>query len=814
MAVGAIAAPFGYCRHGCGEPAVYADPEFADEVICEDHFPKNIAFAPFLGQQTKFFQRGERIVFFGGAGGGGKSLCGMMKFVRQLFAERERLLRGEIEQSKAWAVYFRRTTPDLKQAIEKSRLLMEAIDPQAKFNENDLIWTFPSFGNAHFQFSHMEHERDKYKHKSREYTYIFFDELTEFTETQFDYLDTRLRTDDPVLNEMLQICAASNPDGEGLIWVRKRFIEATPEPETVLRIETELSDGRVMNFDQVFIPAKLSDNPRLYKQGTYEASLLNKRPEVREAILSGNWYLSPGAFLANVWNFLYHVVDDHSVPKGAAIFRSCDFGIRSPSEVGWWYVDRDGCMTAFFWLRVTDHDAYMLADRIHEIEDELGLWDDTTNESSLNNVRCPIDEDCFNREATGRTIAAAMRTRGVRWARCKKGPGSRKNGAAEIVMRLGTIVKAADPDNQHHPVHGERPMLRFMRRCLSPIEHLPVLSAAENNPDDVNTKGDDHAWDACFAGDTQIITRQGPRSLADLVGLQPEVLGGDGEWRRATRVMLTRKMADTITVTFETGDKVVCTPDHLFLLEDGSWMEARALLGQRVACWQLAPRSSGSAVRTTGCAGNTFSDTGSGCTVPSGSTSMEPSRPITTSTTSTRTAETTRSRTSPASKAQSTSRRTPGSSEGAGFFAPTSKKAGKRRRRGTPAKRDGNGTGSTQSKLPTRHLDRRSAMNAAPHMSPDVHEAASALRGVTTVMALVLSGPADVYCATVPGPDSFCLANGAVVHNCMYACFERPMQPKADDERDEDEDENDNDLARERARKTRGRGRIGYGATW
>lgn len=81
-------------------------------------------------------------------------------------------------------------------------------------------------------------------------------------------------------------------------------------------------------------------------------------------------------------------------------------------------------------------------------------------------------------------------------------------------------------------------------------------------------------------------------------------------------------------------------------------------------------------------------------------------------------------------------------------------------------------------------------------------------------MALVLSGPADVYCATVPGPDSFCLANGAVVHNCMYACFERPMQPKADDERDEDEDENDNDLARERARKTRGRGRIGYGATW
>lgn len=478
---------------------MYADPPApygkSEGVICQAHKPAEIAFMPFLGQQTLFFSRRERVVFYGGAGGGGKSLCGIMKFAQQLEIERARYVRGEIRNSRAWGIYFRRTTPDLKQSVERSYELMKSLDPRAEFNRNDLAWTFPSFAGAHFQFSHMEHATDRYKFKSREFTYIFFDELTEFLEEQYDYLDTRLRTDDPVLNNHLQICAGSNPDGEGLIWVRKRFIEPV-EPETVLRVETELADGRIVNYDQIFIPAKLSDNPLLLKQGTYEAALLNKRPEVREAILAGNWYIAPGAYLANVWDSRKHVVVDHAVPKGAAIFRSGDFGIRSPSEIGWWYLDRDGCMTAFWWLRVTDRDAYQLADLIREIEEELGLWDPALDESRLNYNRSPIDEDCFNRQATGRSIAQAMAARGVRWRRSRKGPGSRFNGASEIVMRLSTVIPAADPENPNDPVHGERPMLRFMRRCQSPIEHLPVLRADPNKPDDVDTHADDHAWDA------------------------------------------------------------------------------------------------------------------------------------------------------------------------------------------------------------------------------------------------------------------------------------------------------------------------------
>jgi hypothetical protein len=43
-------------------------------------------------------------------------------------------------------------------------------------------------------------------------------------------------------------------------------------------------------------------------------------------------------------------------------------------------------------------------------------------------------------------------------------------------------------------------MLRFMERCASPIETLPVLQANPNDPNDVDTKGNDHDWDAVRYG--------------------------------------------------------------------------------------------------------------------------------------------------------------------------------------------------------------------------------------------------------------------------------------------------------------------------
>jgi hypothetical protein len=436
---------------------------------------------PFPGQQTKFFERPERIVFYGGAGGGGKSVCGMAKYGQQLAIERQRFEDRQISDSKAWGLYLRRTMPDLRQAIDRSHQFFTDVDPGAYYNESHHIWTLPACGNAKFQFGHMQQEADKYKYKSNEYTYIFFDELTEFSETQWEYMDTRLRTTDPVLLGMLQICAASNPDGAGLLWVRRRFIEGKT-PEVIYRTPTKLRDGRIINYDSIFIPAKLSDNPELYKAGTYEASLLNKRPEVREAILNGNWYVNPGAFLANVWDSTIHVCDNHDVPKNAQVVRSCDPGINSPTSVTWWYIDNNGGLTAVHNLYLRGHDATMMAGRIREVEKHYGWWDDDNDVSKLYG---PMDEDAFNRNLSGGpNYARVMANEGVRWKRSGK---DRFNGAAEIVRRLNARVK---------DLHGNTvPLLRWMARCKAPIETLPVLQVDPTDPNDVDTKGEDHCWD-------------------------------------------------------------------------------------------------------------------------------------------------------------------------------------------------------------------------------------------------------------------------------------------------------------------------------
>ncbi len=41
----------------------------------------------------------------------------------------------------------------------------------------------------------------------------------------------------------------------------------------------------------------------------------------------------------------------------------------------------------------------------------------------------------------------------------------------------------------------EKPMIRWMERCIAPIKTLPVLRADPNDPNDVDTKGEDHCWD-------------------------------------------------------------------------------------------------------------------------------------------------------------------------------------------------------------------------------------------------------------------------------------------------------------------------------
>lgn len=88
----------------------------------------------------------------------------------------------------------------------------------------------------------------------------------------------------------------------------------------------------------------------------------------------------------------------------------------------------------------------------------------------------------------------------------------------------------------------------------------------------------------CFTGDTKISLLDGREvPIKDLVGLEEFWVysctkEGDVVPGRAHNAHVTRKNAEIIKITLDSGDVIRCTPDHLFLLKDGTYKEAKDLL--------------------------------------------------------------------------------------------------------------------------------------------------------------------------------------------------------------------------------------------
>jgi len=201
--------------------------------------------------------------FYGGAAGGGKSDALLMAALQYVDA---------FDKCDYAALLLRRTYSDLSlpgALMDRAFTWLQETD--AKWHEVTKTWKFPS--GATLSFGYLQHERDKYRYQSDAFQFIAFDELTQFTETQYLYLFSRLRrlegTDIP-----LRMRSASNPGDIGHDWVKRRFI---------LPSKTELQKA-----DRFFISARLNDNPYI-DQTAYISALNRLDPVTREQLLAGNW---------------------------------------------------------------------------------------------------------------------------------------------------------------------------------------------------------------------------------------------------------------------------------------------------------------------------------------------------------------------------------------------------------------------------------------------------------------------------------------------------------------------------------------------
>tara|TARA_S200002703_G_scaffold33786_1_gene29200 strand:- start:593 stop:2293 length:1701 start_codon:yes stop_codon:yes gene_type:complete len=423
-----------------------------DDVIDEaplkvkEEVNNNVIFQPNDGPQTDFLAAPEIDVLYGGAAGGGKSYAMLVDPLRYAHRASHR------------ALILRRSMPELRELIDKSRELYPQAFHGCKFREVEKLWNFPS--GAKVEFGFLERDADVYRYQGQAYSWIGFDEITHLpTEFAWNYLASRLRTTDSEITPYLR-CTA-NPGGVGAHWVKKRYISPAPPNESF-----DGNDG----LSRKFIPARLDDNPYLSEDGRYE-QMLKALPDVqRRQLLEGNWEITEGAafteFDPNV-----HVVIPFEIPIGWERIKGIDYGYASESACVWGAVDpTDGTLIIYRELYQKNLTGVDLAQVITNME----VYDPYS-------VQGVLDTAAWARTGTtGPTVGETLQRAGHKLRRADK---NRIQGKIQVHEYLKVQQSG-------------RPRLQIFNTCPNLIRELTGIPLDKSNPEDVDTHAPDHAYDA------------------------------------------------------------------------------------------------------------------------------------------------------------------------------------------------------------------------------------------------------------------------------------------------------------------------------
>lgn len=436
-----------------------------------------------------------------GSAGPGKSMCLLMEPLQQIQAEHNRCADRkhphsmEWNMSTGWALHLRRTRPMLETTLARAHRIFPSIDPKVRYDAERYIFRFSS--GFRYQFGHCKDSSDWQQYLSNEYTIILFDELVQFEEEQYDQIITRLRSSDPVLSKMLKVRAMSNPmmnrGAEAFtvkdpFWVRKRFVEPARQGRVILwRNVIDPTTGAVLRRHRwMYFPATIDDNPDKAFVAQYKATLANSPYHIRQALLLGDWYVTVGSYFGDVWNQRIHVIRPFKIPDDWPRWRSMDWGFKNPGCIHWYAMDEDDNIYVEREITFRGKTDREVADRVKDVEEELGLWDERARRSRITG---PADTQLWEeRGGHGKTKAQVFLEAGVPWVAARKNIGISAHNAQRIFKRLGD-----------HANGTRLPGLMFFSTCTEVIRTLPALQMDKNNEDPLSG-GDDHWVDSLGYG--------------------------------------------------------------------------------------------------------------------------------------------------------------------------------------------------------------------------------------------------------------------------------------------------------------------------
>ena len=241
-------------------------------------------------QWLAFLSRADEL-FYGGAAGGGKT----------------DLLVGMSIECHQHSAIFRRVYPNLTGIMRRAR---EIIGDNASENKSDKIWIFPN--DKTIEFGAVQYEEDKSNWQGRAHDLKGFDELPEFSESQYEFICGWNRSTDP--KQRVRVISTGNPPiDESGSWVVRRWgawlDDKHPHPAkpgelrwyaTVAGREREFPSADPVDIDgeriyprsRTFIPARFDDNPFLTQDSRYRSVIQSMPEPLRSMFLFGDFKAS------------------------------------------------------------------------------------------------------------------------------------------------------------------------------------------------------------------------------------------------------------------------------------------------------------------------------------------------------------------------------------------------------------------------------------------------------------------------------------------------------------------------------------------
>ncbi|MGE4077393.1 MAG: terminase [Reyranella sp.] len=252
------------------------------------HLSGGAIWVPNPGPQTwAYFSEADELLYGGTAGCGKTGLLvglSLTKHTRSLF-----LRRTNKEAARIFDAYY------------------DILGTREGYNGQDDLWRIPESvvpGGRMIEMAGCQMEDDKQKQKGTPRDLYCFDELCDFTETQYTFIKTWNRSSDP--NQRCRVVATSNPpttpEGQWLIrywapWLDPRHPRPAKPGELRWFIGGKEVDGPGPHWvdgkptralSRTFIPGKLADNPDL-AQSNYDSVLASLPEELRLAYREGQF---------------------------------------------------------------------------------------------------------------------------------------------------------------------------------------------------------------------------------------------------------------------------------------------------------------------------------------------------------------------------------------------------------------------------------------------------------------------------------------------------------------------------------------------